>query len=120
MGGKREALKLSEKGGKRLEQSINCYYRLHRDILKPKLDVAYASHQDECKVGNKPVLPHTTFKNKFLSERFKEETDELRKSVLDARRKRSDVEPKDLKWADADEIDEEEANRRLRAYTLNT
>ena len=120
VGGKRDTICLTEEGGKRLEQSINCYYRLFKDSIKPLLDDAYHTHQKDCAERNVPVQAQTTFKNKFLSEKFKTESEDVRQQVLDSRQKGTDRGGDNLTWVDEESVDDVELKRRRKAHILNT
>ena len=69
-------------------------------------------------MSNKSGLSHTSFKNKFLSEPFKEEEEDVRNRVMEARRTKAERE-EDVSWADEDCIDEKEMERRRVAHVLD-
>jgi hypothetical protein len=92
---------------------------LFKDTIKPLLDQAYQAHQKDCADRNIPVLAQTTFKNKFLSEKFRDEPEDVRQQVLDARQQGADRGGDNLIWVDEDNLDSDELERRRKAHILN-
>jgi hypothetical protein len=98
-------------GRKRQEQAIHAYYRLYKNELQPEIDRDFARQVDS--------ISQVAHRNRFLALKFSEASDEVKENVNKNRLAAGDVTRKEVQWADADEISEEEIQRRNAALAIN-
>jgi hypothetical protein len=96
----------------RAEQIYNAYYRLYKERLQKEIDDDYALNG-----GKDSKLTH---RNRYLGVKFKEEPESIQEYVRNNRLKATDRAKQDIKWADEDEITEEEKQRRDRALEYSS
>jgi hypothetical protein len=100
-------LDLKSKHGKcasHVEQTVNAYYRLHKDRLQKEIDDDFAANG-----SSESRLAH---RNRYLSRRYKEEPEDVKEFVKNCRLKTVDRTIQDVKWTDGKEITDDEKNRR--------
>jgi hypothetical protein len=98
-------------GRKRTEQPAHTYYRLYKDKLQPEIDRDFARQVES--------ISQVAHRNRYLAERLKQESDEVKEIVHNSRLKAGDKTQRVIEWADADEVTADEIERRNTAVNMN-
>jgi hypothetical protein len=83
---------------------INAYFRLYKDRLQKEIEADYAVN-----AGGETKLVH---RNRYLTQKFKEELEEVQEHVRINRVKANERPKQEVCWVDSDSISNEEKRRR--------
>jgi hypothetical protein len=111
-GKKNDVLDLSGKTSECVEQTVNAYHRLNKELLQKDIDVDF-----ETNGGSDSRIAH---RNKYLAKRFKDEPENVKAHVRESRMKPNERRKHDIKWLDEDELSEEEKLRRETALEYSS
>jgi hypothetical protein len=96
-----------------MEQAIHTYYRLYKGELQSEIDKDY-SRRSELE-----TVSRVAHRNKYLAEKLKAASEDVRETIEKNRMPAGGLIRKEVVWADADEITEDEIKRRNAAMELN-